>query len=154
MWLNLLFGTMNCLKYVSNTIKISYQRVESMQLYQYLHQLFLLNKAEKVPKRCCTFHRIFDSNCRQMWRQLSNWILCQVSYCGIIYIQNWTRKQLTRPHTQTAWYIAALGNVCMSLQAGIEFKKNLRVRFGRYGGLKLEYFWVVKSLKAKSFIRG
>ena len=26
------------------------------------------------------------------------------------------------------------------LQAGIEFKKNLRVRFGQYGGLKLEYF--------------
>ena len=41
-----------------------------------------------------------------------------------------------------------------SLQAGIEFKKNLRVRFGNYGGLKLEYFWVVKSKKAKSFIRG
>ena len=39
-------------------------------------------------------------------------------------------------------------------QAGIEFKKNLRVRFGNYGGLKLEYFWVVKSKKAKSFIRG
>ena len=41
----------------------------------------------------------------------------------------------------------------LSLQAGIEFKKNLRVRFGNYGGLKLEYFWVVKSKKAKSFIR-
>ena len=41
-----------------------------------------------------------------------------------------------------------------ALQAGIEFKKNLRVRFGNYGGLKLEYFWVVKSKKAKSFIRG
>ena len=41
-----------------------------------------------------------------------------------------------------------------SLQAGIEFKKNLRVRFGKYGGLKLEYFWVVKSKKVKSFIRG
>ena len=41
-----------------------------------------------------------------------------------------------------------------SLQAGIEFKKNLRERFGNYGGLKLEYFWVVKSKKAKSFIRG
>ena len=41
-----------------------------------------------------------------------------------------------------------------TLQAGIEFKKNLRVRFGKYGGLKLEYFWVVKSKKAKSFIRG
>ena len=27
-----------------------------------------------------------------------------------------------------------------ALQAGIEFKKNLRVRFGKYGGLKLEYF--------------
>ena len=40
------------------------------------------------------------------------------------------------------------------LQAGIEFKKNLRVRFGKYGGLKLEYFWVVKSKKVKSFIRG
>ena len=40
------------------------------------------------------------------------------------------------------------------LQAGIEFKKNLRVRFGKYGGLKLEYFWVVKSKKAKSFICG
>ena len=26
------------------------------------------------------------------------------------------------------------------LQAGIEFKKNLRVRFGKYGGLKLKYF--------------
>ena len=48
-------------------------------------------------------------------------------------------------------------NSCISdlpLQAGIEFKKNLRVRFGKYGGLKLEYFWVVKSKKAKSFIRG
>ena len=44
--------------------------------------------------------------------------------------------------------------VCNALQAGIEFKKNLRVRFGKYGGLKLEYFWVVKSKKAKSFIRG
>jgi hypothetical protein len=42
----------------------------------------------------------------------------------------------------------------LALQAGIEFKKNLRVRFGNYGGLKLEYFWVVKSKKAKSFIRG
>ena len=42
----------------------------------------------------------------------------------------------------------------MSLQAGIESKKNLRVRFGKYGGLKLEYFWVVKSKKAKSFICG
>ena len=41
-----------------------------------------------------------------------------------------------------------------ALQAGIEFKKNLRERFGNYGGLKLEYFWVVKSKKAKSFIRG
>ena len=41
-----------------------------------------------------------------------------------------------------------------TLQAGIEFKKNLRVRIGNYGGLKLEYFWVVKSKKAKSFIRG
>ena len=41
-----------------------------------------------------------------------------------------------------------------TLQAGIEFKKNLRVRFGNYGGLKLGYFWVVKSKKAKSFIRG
>ena len=41
-----------------------------------------------------------------------------------------------------------------TLQAGIAFKKNLRVRFGKYGGLKLEYFWVVKSKKAKSFIRG
>ena len=41
-----------------------------------------------------------------------------------------------------------------TLQAGIEFKKNLRERFGNYGGLKLEYFWVVKSKKAKSFIRG
>ena len=41
-----------------------------------------------------------------------------------------------------------------SLQAGIEFKKNLRVLFGKYGGLKLEHFWVVKSKKAKSFIRG
>ena len=41
-----------------------------------------------------------------------------------------------------------------SLQAGVEFKKNLRVRFGKYGGLKLEYFWVVKSKKVKSFIRG
>ena len=41
-----------------------------------------------------------------------------------------------------------------TLQAGIEFKKNLRVRFEKYGGLKLEYFWVVKSKKAKSFIRG
>ena len=41
-----------------------------------------------------------------------------------------------------------------TLQAGIEFKKNLRVRFGKYGGLKLEYFWVVKSKKVKSFIRG
>ena len=40
------------------------------------------------------------------------------------------------------------------LQAGIEFKKNLRVHFGKYGGLKLEYFWVVKIKKAKSFIRG
>jgi len=39
-----------------------------------------------------------------------------------------------------------------SVQAGIEFKKNLRVRFGKYGGLKLEYFWVVKSKKAKSFM--
>ena len=28
----------------------------------------------------------------------------------------------------------------IALQAGIEFKKNLRVRFGKYGGLKLEYF--------------
>ena len=27
-----------------------------------------------------------------------------------------------------------------TLQAGIEFKKNLKVRFGKYGGLKLEYF--------------
>ena len=36
-----------------------------------------------------------------------------------------------------------------TLQAGIEFKKNLRVHFGEYGGLKLEYFWVVKSKKAK-----
>ena len=26
------------------------------------------------------------------------------------------------------------------LQAGIKFKKNLRVRFGKYEGLKLEYF--------------
>ena len=42
----------------------------------------------------------------------------------------------------------------LPLQAGIEFKKNLRERFGNYGGLKLEYFWVVKSKKAKSFIRG
>ena len=42
----------------------------------------------------------------------------------------------------------------LSLQAGIEFKKNLRVRFGKYGGLKLGYFWVVKSKKVKSFIRG
>ena len=42
----------------------------------------------------------------------------------------------------------------LALQAGIESKKNLRVRFGKYGGLKLEYFWVVKSKKAKSFIRG
>ena len=41
-----------------------------------------------------------------------------------------------------------------ALQAGIEFKKNLRVRFGKYRGLKLEYFWVVKSKKVKSFIRG
>jgi hypothetical protein len=41
-----------------------------------------------------------------------------------------------------------------TLQAGIESKKNLRVRFGKYGGLKLEYFWVVKSKKEKSFIRG
>ena len=41
-----------------------------------------------------------------------------------------------------------------TLQAGIEFKKNLRVRFGKYGGLKLKYFWVVKSKKVKSFIRG
>ena len=40
-----------------------------------------------------------------------------------------------------------------TLQAGIESKKNSRVRFGKYGGLKLEYFWVVKSKKAKSFIR-
>ena len=39
------------------------------------------------------------------------------------------------------------------LQAGIEFKKNLRGRFGKYGGLKLEYFWNLKSKKAKSFIR-
>ena len=45
-------------------------------------------------------------------------------------------------------------NTLFSLQAGIEFKKNLRVRIGNYGGLKLEYFWVVKSKKAKSFIRG
>ena len=41
-----------------------------------------------------------------------------------------------------------------ALQAGIEFKKNLGVRFGKYGGLKLEYFWVVKNKKRKSFIRG
>ena len=41
-----------------------------------------------------------------------------------------------------------------TLQAVIEFKKNLRVRFGKYGELKLEYFWVVKSKKVKSFIRG
>ena len=45
-------------------------------------------------------------------------------------------------------------DVTSTLQAGIEFKKNLRVRFGNYGGLKLGYFWVVKSKKAKSFIRG
>ena len=32
-----------------------------------------------------------------------------------------------------------------TLQAGIEFKKNLRERFGNYGGLKLEYFWVVNK---------
>ena len=46
-----------------------------------------------------------------------------------------------------------VSSVHITLQAGIEFKKNLRVRFGNYGGLKLEYFWVVKSKKAKSFIR-
>ena len=46
------------------------------------------------------------------------------------------------------------GLALRALQAGIEFKKNLRERFGNYGGLKLEYFWVVKSKKAKSFIRG
>ena len=33
-----------------------------------------------------------------------------------------------------------MGVLCISLQAGIEFRKNLRVRFGKYGGLKLEYF--------------
>ena len=42
----------------------------------------------------------------------------------------------------------------VTLQAGIEFKKNLRVRFRKYGGLKLEYFWLKKRKKAKSFIRG
>ena len=49
---------------------------------------------------------------------------------------------------------SAVDTTKLSLQAGIEFKKNLRVRFGKYGGLKLEYFWVVKSKKVKSFIRG
>ena len=47
-----------------------------------------------------------------------------------------------------------ISRTVLSLQTGIEFKKNLRVRFGKYGGLKLEYFWDVKSKKAKSFIRG
>jgi hypothetical protein len=42
----------------------------------------------------------------------------------------------------------------IALQAGIESKTNLRVRFGKYGGLKLEYFWVLKSKKGKSSIRG
>ena len=42
----------------------------------------------------------------------------------------------------------------VTLQAGIDFKKNLRVRFGKYGVLKLEYFCIVKSKKAKSFILG
>jgi hypothetical protein len=36
-----------------------------------------------------------------------------------------------------------------TLQAGIESKTNLRVRFGKYRGLKLEYFWVVKRKKEK-----
>ena len=55
-------------------------------------------------------------------------------------------------HFHQNW--AELALLYSTLQAGIEFKKNLRVRFGNYGGLKLEYFWVVKSKKAKSFIRG
>ena len=49
---------------------------------------------------------------------------------------------------------AFLRTNALTLQAGIEFKKNLRVRSGKYGGLKLEYFLVVKSKKAKSFLRG
>ena len=40
-----------------------------------------------------------------------------------------------------------------SLQAGIEFKKKLRVRFGKDGGLKLEYLWVAKTKKQRTSAR-
>ena len=45
-------------------------------------------------------------------------------------------------------------NLYLPLQVEIESKTNLRVHFGKYGGLKLEYFGVVKSKKAKSFNDG
>ena len=63
--------------------------------------------------------------------------------------------ETTSESSRVAFLLASADSLfCATLQAGIEFKKNLRVRIGNYGGLKLEYFWVVKSKKAKSFIRG
>ena len=35
---------------------------------------------------------------------------------------------------------------------GIKLKTNLTVRFGKYRGLKLKYFGVVKTTKPQSFI--
>ena len=68
---------------------------------------------------------------------------------------NCIRPRITKLNVlQRCWNQKGRWAMTPTLQAGIEFKKNLRVRFGKYGGLKLEYLWVVKSKKAKSFIRG
>ena len=61
----------------------------------------------------------------------------------------WDTTSILDQSMEVSIETSMISRTVLSLQTGIEFKKNLRVRFG----LKLEYFWVVKSKKAKSFIR-
>ena len=84
----------------------------------------------------------------ELWRP--NWSRQLERNIMLVLVSSW--KTNWNLHKLIKILIYAL--IIKSLQAGIEFKKNLRVCFGKYGGLKLEYFWVAKSKNAKSFIRG
>ncbi len=81
---------------------------------------------------------------------LSN-IYCQILHLCISYNKEtvFFTVSKSRIKVPAIFYYGMTHFRALSLQAGIEFRKNLRVRSRKYGGSKLEYFWVVKSKKSK-----
>ena len=85
----------------------------------------------------------FKNSCfKSRWPWNSDFVYCSVKESSYIYKDSWNSLDCFQ------------FKYALPLQAGIEFKENLRVRFRKYGGLKIWYFGIIKIKKPKSSIHG